>query len=432
MKKLIGLIFLLILFTSLNLFSKSVKIEKLDNGLIYSVYSLDTKISAINVLIHAGSIYDPKGKYGLANFVAAMLKKGGTLKYPPDKLFDCLDKYGIELFSGVGKDFITVGIKFINDYKKEALDIFKDILFHPSFNTKEFQAIKKEIIGKIKSLQNNNDYLAIHNGFVKILKNKDFSHTSIGTIRDLQAITINNLKKFYKKYFVPKNMIVSFCGEFNQNEVRSFIEKNFDFKGRDINFKSPLKKLEFSNKSEKVYFKKSLKQAYIYILFPSEGYLSKDYYAIKVLSFILGGNLTSILPIKIRKEKGLAYSIFSTNYSMLEGGVFVIGMQTENKNCNLAIQTILKVLEDIKKTGISLKKIENAKNFFEGSIYIGLQSTYSLASEISHGIFFKKSMPPWEFDVSMIKKVTKRQIDNIVKKIFNEKRMVISIVGNVK
>ena len=34
---------------------------------------------------------------------------------------------------------------------------------------------------------------------------------------------------------------------------------------------------------------------------------------------------------------------------MVEGGVFVIGMQTENKNCNLAIDTILKVLDNIKK-----------------------------------------------------------------------------------
>ncbi len=421
-----------VLFFCINLFSQNILIKKSSIGLTYSIYKVNSRVSAINVLVRAGSIYDPKGKYGVANFLAVMLKKGGTLKYSSDKLLNSLDKYGIELFSSASKDFITIGMKFINDYKPQALEIFKEILFHPAFNYNEFLAVKKEMIGQIKSLQNNNDYLAIHEGFVKLLKDPDFSHTTTGTIKDVQGITIKDLKDFYKKYFVPKNMIVSFCGDFSESEVKKFIDKNFDFKGRDIKFKSPLKKLEFTDKSEKIYYKKPLKQSYIYILFPSQGYFGKDYYAIKVLSFILGGNLTSILPIKIRKEKGLAYSIFSTNYSMVEGGVFVIGLETENKNCNIAIKTILDVLRELKEKGISKKQIENAKNFFEGSIYIGLQSSYALASSISNGIYFKKKMPPWEYDVKMIKKITNKQVNNVMKEIFNEKRMIISIVGNVK
>ena len=430
MKKLIFIF--LALFFSINLFSKDIMIKKSSSGLIYSVYKVNSRISAINVLIRAGSIYDPQGKYGLANFLASMLKKGGTLKYSSDKLFNSLDKYGIELFTSASKDFIKVGIKFINDYKTQALEIFTEILFHPAFNYNEFLAVKKEIIGQIKSLQNNNDYLAIHKGFLKLIKNSDFSHTTTGTIKDIKSITIKDLKNYYKKYFTPKNIIVSFCGDFNENEVKNIIEKNFSFNGRDKKFKAPLKKLKFTDKSEKVFYKKPLKQSYIYILFPSQGYLGEDYYAIKVLSFILGGNLTSILPIKIRKEKGLAYSIFSTNYSTIEGGVFVIGLQTENKNREMAIKTILKVLDDLKGTGISNKMIENAKNFFEGSIYIGLQSTYALSSSISNGIFLGKSMPPWEYDLKMIKKVTKKQIDKLIREIFEKKRMVVSIVGDVK
>ena len=361
-----------------------------------------------------------------------MLEKGGTLKYPPDKLYDSLDKYGIELFSSAGKDFIRIGIKFINDYKAQALEIFKEILFYPAFNFNEFKSVKKEIIGKINSLKNNNDYLAIHRGFVKILRDESFSHTSTGTVKDVKNITIEDLKRFYRKYFVPKNMIISFCGKFTEPEVVKYVKSYFKFEDRDLKFKSPLKKLVFSDNFGKTYLKKDLKQAYIYILFPSEGYFGKDYYALRVLSFILGGNLTSILPVKIRKEKGLAYSIFSTNYTMVEGGVFVIGLQTENKNCNEAIKTILKVLDDLKKKGLTKKQIENAKNFFEGSIYIGLQSTYLLASNISDGIFLHKTMPPWDYDVKMIKKVTQKQVNNLIKKIFNKDKMVISIVGNLK
>ncbi len=428
-KKTILLIFIFLLNLGINGFAQKIFVKTLPNGLKISNYRFNSRISAISVIIRAGSIYDFKNKYGLANFVSKMLKRGGTEKYSSDRILNLLDKYGIELFSSCSKDFITVGMKFINDYKSEALDIFSQILFHPAFNMKEFDSLKKEILGEIQSLKNNNDYLAVHQGFVKILKNPDFSHTSLGTEKDVRNITINDLKKFYKQYFVPKNMVVSFCGDFTNKEIENFVNKNFNFKGRNIDFKSENKPLEFSGISGEFFHNKNLKQSYIYILFPSEGYLSKDFYTIKVLSFILGGNLTSILPEKIRKEKGLAYSVFSTNYPMMEGGVFVIGMQTENKNRKDAINTIKRVLENLKQNGISSKLISTAKKYFEGSLYIGLQSTYALASNIASGILLNKSLPPWDYDLKMIKKVNSKEVNKVMKKIFNFNKMVISVVG---
>lgn len=41
-------------------------------------------------------------------------------------------------------------------------------------------------------------------------------------------------------------------------------------------------------------------------------------------------------------------------------------------------------------------------------------------------------MPPWKFDVNMIEKVTKKQVDASLREIINKNRMIISVVGNVK
>ncbi len=426
MKKVLFLISF-ILF-QLNLFSQNIIFKKLSNGLRYCYYKADSDVSSVVVLVRAGSIFDPKGKFGLSHFLSSALKRCGTEKYSPSKLMDLLDKYGIEVFSSSGKDFLVIGMKFINKNKVQALDIFSQILFHPRFDFQEFESLKKEIIGDIRTLKNDNDYLAIHQGFVSLISSKQYSHSSIGEINDIKRISVLDLKSFYKKYFVANNMIFSFYGKFSKSEIMNLLNKVKQTSLEKI--KEP--QLKFAKKGKKVILTKKLKQSYIYILFPSFGLKDKEIYATKVLAFILGGSLIGILPEKIRKEKGLAYSIFSTNYSMVHGGVFIIGLQTENRNCNKAIHTIIDVMRELKVKGISTKQVNLAKNYFSGNIYLRLQSSTQIALALAQGIYFNKKLPPWKYDERMYQKVTSAEINSVLKRIFDENKMVISIVGNIK
>jgi zinc protease len=398
------------------------------NNLKYAIYNFkDSDINSINVLIRAGSIFDPKGKYGLAYIVSNLLKRGGTKKYPPNKLLNKLDATGIELSTGCSKDFIFLSMKFLKKNSKEALNIFKEILLNPSFNKNEFLSLKKETIATINSYQNNYDYVALHNGAVKLINNTEYSHSSFGIKRDIEKITLKDVADFYKKNFIPEKTIVTFAGDYNIGFIKRFLKNNFKTK---TNYKKQ-RELNpvFNKKGGKYFIEKNVHQAYIYFLFPSYGLKSNEYYNLRILSFVLGGNLTSILAEKIRKEQGLAYSVFSTNYSMVNGGFFIIGMQTKNSQKDKTIKSVINILKNLKINGIPEKKITLAKNFITGAIPISLQSISSIAASISSGIYLNKPIPPWEYDIKMIKKVSKSNIDTVIKKIFNFNKMVISVVG---
>ncbi len=425
MKKIKFFLLILIIFLSLSALAFS-KVQT-HNGLRYYFYQdKGSRIGAINVLVRAGSIFDEQGKDGTAFILANLLKKGGTEKYSTDKLLNILDATGIELYSSCGKDFININLKFIKSEEKRAFEILEQVLFYPSFNKKEFDNIKREVIGLITSYQNNNDYLALHQGAIHLFKNRAYAHSSFGEINTVKNLTINDEKNFYKKYFIPSNMIITFAGNLDKNLINSFINKNFK--------KSSHKKIKeifpvYFNKKANLFKEKNLKQSYIYFLFPSSGLKGKDFYSLKILGFILGGNLTSILAEKIRKELGLAYSVYSFNYPYVNGGFFVIGMQTENSTREMAIKTTLNILKSLKKHGISENKIKFAKNFFSGKIPISLQSLLSIANYYSQAIFLNKNLPPWDDDIKHIEKVNKREIDHLVKKLFDFNRMVISVVG---
>ncbi len=416
-----------VLIFSSSIFAQNINKLERYNGLRYFFYQdKGSRIGAINVHVRAGSIFDKKGKYGTAFILAGLLKKGGTQKYSTDALLNILDKTGIELYTSCGKDFININLKFIKSEEKNAFDILEQVLFHPSFNKKEFDNIKKETIGLITSYQNNNDYLALHQAAVALFKNSEYAHSSFGDINSVKNLTIKDEKEFYKKYFIPSNMIITFAGNFDKKNISSFIKNNF---------KKPVKrKIKevypiYSNKKANLFKNKNLKQSYIYFLFPSYGLKTKEFYSLKILGFILGGNLTSILAEKIRKELGLAYSVYSFNYPYVNGGFFVIGMQTENFTRDKAISTTIEILKNLKKHGISEKKIQFAKNYFSGKIPISLQSLLSIANYYSQGIFLNKSLPPWNDDLKYIEKVNKTQVDKLINKVFDFNKMIISVVG---
>ncbi len=423
-KVLLFLVTFIFLFISLA-FADTVKNYK---GVKYYFYKVnDADIGVINIKVRAGSIFDAKGKFGTAALLAEMLKRGGTKKYSTNVLLNKLDETGIELYSGATKDFINIGIKFISNEEKNAFDILEQVLFYPTFGQREFDSLKAETVARIISYQNNNDYVAIHRGVVELIKNKEYSHSSFGEKNEIKNITINDLKDFYNKYFCNENFIVTFAGNIKENLIDTFLKKNFI----DKRCKEKVDEIypEFSNKKVKIFKEKELKQSYIYFLFPSLGLKDNRYYSLKTLSFLLGGNLTSILSEKIRKEKGLAYSVFSTNFSMVNGGFFVIGMQTENKKAKEAISTVKKILKELKEKGVPGERVGFAKKYLIGKIPVSIQSLSSIAGYYSEAIYLNKSLPPWNYDIAMYKKVTKNSVDNIIKNIFDFDKMILSVVG---
>ena len=416
----------ILIFCAANLYSSNI--SGTANGLKFFIYETpDSNIGAINVLVRAGSIFDEKGKYGTAYILSKLLKSGGTNNFSTDSLLNLLDETGTELYTGCSKDFIFLTIKFIKKERKTALNILKEILTAPSFDKKEFSSVKEKTVALITSYQNNNDYVAIHQGAVNLIKNTEYSHSSFGERSDIENISLKDIKSFFKKYFVPENMIITFAGNFKEKQIKDFIKKNFQKTNKSFVLKE--KSPKFTNKSKTVFKEKNLKQSYIYILFPSFGLKSENYYPIKLLSFILGGNLTSILAEKIRKEKGLAYSVFSTNYSLVNGGFFLIGLQTENSKADEAIKSIIKILKNLKKQGIDKAKLKLAKNYISGSMLISLQSVNNIASAISQGLFLSKPFPSWEYDIKKLKQVSPESVNAVIDKIFDFNRMIISIVG---
>jgi zinc protease len=399
--------------------------NRLEDGLVYRIYkSSNLPIISIDIKIKAGSYFDRK--FGESNIVANSLETCDTKNLSSDKYRMMVDKFGGKISVSSSKEFIDIKAKFPFEYADRMFCLASEML-KSRFDDKNFNFVKKEASDTLKSLQEDKDYLAIHNAFVNFIKQKSYSHTSIGTFEGIESTTRKDALDFFKRYVNADNMLLAVSGGgFKNGNIEKMIDRYFSFlkKGKNYSFGQ----LDFKDGVSIKNIIKPVKQSYIYIAFKGFGKKDKRYYASKVLAFILGGNLNSILAKDVRTKHGYAYSVFSFNYAMIEGGIFVIGLQTQNK---FTVDAIKRIFEDIKKikTSIDEQKIADAKRYLIGKNEIALQSSLSVASSLSYGYMQGIEKLPWVNFRDKINMVTKEDVIDAARYIF-KKDVSIGIVSN--
>ena len=415
MKRLFFAVVLLLVF-SLTSFGSTLIEGKLKNGIAYRIYKKsDLPIISVNIKIKAGSVFDRKRKFGEAYIVGNALENCNSPKYKADRLRFLFDRYGIESAISVNKGYITISATALNKNITPLFCLLHEIL-NSRFDKKGIDYVKRNTANSIKSLKSDKDYLAIHSAFVSLIRESTYNHTSLGTITGVRNVTRENVVNFFKKYFNASNMVISISGGVSNNSVNKYIEFYFSSVKKGKKAKFPL--IDFNRGLHiKDIIKPDTKQSYIYFVFPGFEYGTREYFASKLLAFILGGNLNSYLTKDIRTKHGYAYSVFSFVYRLPKKSVFVIGLQTQNKFTLNAIEEVFKDIKNFDSYATN-ENLKLSKDYAEGSIPIALQTPQAIANALSDGYFLDVKGLPWEFNVEQIKNVSLKNLKKTAESIF--------------
>src|SRR5262249_44898177 len=105
-------------------------------------------IMNIEVLVKAGSIYDPEAKAGLANLTASLLEEG-TKKRSSAEIAEAIDFVGGRLSTSGGAVYSTASVRILKKDLELGLDLLSDILINPVFSQAELDRKRGEITGSI-------------------------------------------------------------------------------------------------------------------------------------------------------------------------------------------------------------------------------------------------------------------------------------------
>ena len=410
----------------------NVKIKTYESGArVITETDKKSPYLAFAVYVLAGSTNEEIGEYGVAHFLEHMMFKSSK-NYKTEEISEKLESLGARINAWTSRTTTCYHFRCLNECFEKCAEIYGDMLQNPLFLQEEFDKEKNVILQEIAAGEDDAEhliYLKTINAF-----NSHFCHNPhnvAATVDDVKILTTENLRNFMNKYYVGKNVIFSVVGNIEASEAEKIIEKHFaTFLNKTAEEDEEERDKDINPESNIVNIEKDTKQAKLYILTKTIDMYNEGRFALKVFNRIFGGGMSSRLSVKVREENGLAYSIYSFYTLQRSEGCFGIYAGVAPENLEKALSEIKAVLKNVAENGVSDEELEKAKMQILSSYAFSLENKALIAEDNADQLKNRGFIVSDQEILDKYKAVTKQQVQNIAKQIFEESIKVIGVAGH--
>jgi len=403
----------------------------------------------VNIMFGVGSRDEPKDYYGLTHFAEHMFFKG-TKDRPEARLISGeIDRHGGVLNATTDYDVTFYYVKIDHRKFEVALEVLSDMLFNALFRQKDINSEKEVVVNELKLYQNNP--MRLNNMILEemIYQGTDLEHDVGGDIETIRSATREQFLSFVAHYYQPSNTIVSIAGQIPggtkkaMNLIEKYFNRSFDYgkqkhNGRRFRERKLFPKfIDYQKECRFGYkVKKGIDGSYLMIGFPGFKLFSPGYYALLVLSCILGRGMSSRLFIQVREKRGLAYRVGADVDAYQDLGILTIMCATHAKDIRKTFQVIWDELEKIKsnkgKGGVDQDELEKCQDNLIGVAHLNRENTSYLAKTQAYQTLYYGRVISIKEYVKNIRKVSLSEIKKIANQIFQKKKLNVSVVSSQK
>ena len=178
--------------------------------------SSDSPLVSFRILFQTGAASDPKGQEGVAALTAAMLSEGGSAQMSYDEIVKKFFPMAASVNAQVDKEMIVFQGTSHVEKLEEYYGILRQMLLEPGWRQEDFRRLKDEALNflRIELRANNEEELGKEVLYLNIYQNHPYGHQNSGTIAALEALTLDDVKQFYKTHFTQGNVVVGLAGKY--------------------------------------------------------------------------------------------------------------------------------------------------------------------------------------------------------------------------
>ncbi|GAN31863.1 MAG: putative peptidase [Candidatus Brocadia sinica] len=420
-------------FKPLNFIPPKVDRVVLENGMIlYLLEDHDLPLFNITARIRTGAIYEPQEKAGLASLTGYVMRSGGTIAMPPDKMNEEIEFMAASVETSIDRESGSASLSTLKKDIDKGLKIFADVLMNPAFPEDKIKMRKDEVIESIRR-ENDNPTQIAHREFRRILYDSKhpYSRKIDGTLESIEKITRDDMVAFHKKFFHPNNIILGISGDFNKEEIIKKLDAVFaGWKKEDTDFPE-VPKVEKRFEKSVYYVYKDINQANVIMGHLGIHRKSPDYFPVMIMNFILGGgSFTARIPGRIRSDEGLAYSAFSAFQTARDLGIFFVSCQTKLESTNRAISIALEEIDKIRKAPIDKEELALAKETFMNQFVFRFMTSASIVAQKVDIEYEDLPLNYFETYLDKVQSVTQEDVQRVARKYLHPDEIKILVVGD--
>jgi len=391
----------------------------LGNGLTILFEQKKGKSIVIEVMIKIGSNDEHPTERGIAHFLEHLLFEG-TKKRPTNReISNEIEKIGGEFNAYTTNERTCFYVKILKKHFIKGVEVLSDVLQNPLFDLKHIEKEKNIVLKEIAMV---NDEPRFYQ-WILLQKSLFLKHPcknpTYGDVNIIKGLTKDKILKYFNKYYVPNNMVVSIVGDVDN--WKEEMKKYFIAPKRMLPKEDVVKEPRAVKNNVKVE-KRKITNTYVVLGFKTVPEGSQDSYVLEVINGILGRGQSGRMFTEIRSNRGLAYDVGTQNISEVTFGYFAIYATVDKKNVNLVKDLIVKELYRLKN--VNELDLKEAKDFVEGDYLLDLDDGQKVADQVLFWEQLGDANKMKDF-VPRIKKVTINDVKRVVNEYFNNYTMVV-------
>ena len=393
-----------------------------------------SKLPVVTLLmvIEAGATTDPAGRDGLAQLTARLLPEG-TARSSGTEFAERLERLGASVEAHADWDVGVARLTVLTEHLEESMELFGEMLRMPAFPEREVERLKAERLAELLQIRAEPGALA-DEMFARFAYERAsrYSRPAGGAVRDVEAITRDDVVRFYEARYRPAGMTLVAAGDVMADQIERLARTTFG------NWAGAPPAVEVTSDAAArltcavhAVAKADAPQSELRIGHPGIPRNTPDYFPAVVMNAVLGGLFSSRINLNLRETHGYTYGAFSGFDWRRRAGPFAVDTAVKTAVTDAAAREILSEIDRMRAEEIRPDELSLATSYLDGVFPIRYETTDAIAAALGNVIIYGLADDYFDRYRARVRAVTAADVLAAARTHLHPERMQIVVVGDL-
>ncbi|MEN9542384.1 MAG: hypothetical protein RJB54_591 [Actinomycetota bacterium] len=342
--------------------------------------------AAYGIWVNVGSRDESLKTAGASHFLEHLLFKGTKTRSALD-ISSAIEAVGGEMNAFTSKEYTCFYARVIDTDLPLAIEVISDLITSSVGRAEDVEAERKVVLEEI-SMRDDDPSDLVHEVFSETFYgDTPLGRSILGTTESIKSLSRNAIFNYYKKRYLPQDIVVAVAGNIKHQKVVDQVIKAMSKDGflegskNNFNLRSN-SSIRRATKQNVGLMNRKTEQAHLFLGMPGVDRNDPRRFAMGVLSAALGGGMSSRLFQEIREKRGLAYSVYSYAQQFAGSGFLGFYAGCNPSNATEVVSIMRDVLHDVASNGLTHEELARAQGAVRGTLVLSQEDTGSRMSRI--------------------------------------------------